>query len=218
MRLWWRLVGFGFRLLYNEMAFTYDLVSRVVSLGQWRCWQRSVLKHLRQGDHVLELAHGTGDLQIDLHAAGHRAIGYDLSSAMGRITQRKLKRQGIGVKLARGKAQSLPFPDAAFDAVVCTFPTPFVFEKETLREARRVLKAGGRFVIVINGVLTGGGAVKRFLEWLYRITGQRGDDESNAGQFNLVLQRFHDAGFEAQLLREPCKNSYAQVILALTSL
>ncbi|MCZ7544410.1 MAG: hypothetical protein M5R40_13175 [Anaerolineae bacterium] len=40
-RLWWALVRFGFRLLYNELAFTYDLVSRVVSLGQWRAWQRA---------------------------------------------------------------------------------------------------------------------------------------------------------------------------------
>jgi hypothetical protein len=44
--LWWRLVRFGFRLLYNEFAFSYDLVSKVVSLGAWRCWQQSALKHL----------------------------------------------------------------------------------------------------------------------------------------------------------------------------
>jgi hypothetical protein len=45
-RLWWGLVRFGFRLLYNEFAFTYDTVSKVVSLGAWRCWQRAALKYL----------------------------------------------------------------------------------------------------------------------------------------------------------------------------
>jgi hypothetical protein len=44
--LWWRLVRFGFRLLYNEMAFTYDAVSAVVSLGEWRSWQRAALNFL----------------------------------------------------------------------------------------------------------------------------------------------------------------------------
>ncbi len=70
--LYWRLVKFGFRLLYNEMAFTYDAVSWIASLGEWREWQRAALKHLNvQPDaHVLELAHGTGNLQLDLRAAG----------------------------------------------------------------------------------------------------------------------------------------------------
>ena len=66
-RAWRSLLRFGFRLLYHELAWTYDLVSRVVSLGQWRTWQRTALEHLaaRRGDPILELAHGTGDLQID---------------------------------------------------------------------------------------------------------------------------------------------------------
>jgi ubiquinone/menaquinone biosynthesis C-methylase UbiE len=216
IKLWWRLVRFGFRLLYNEMAFTYDFVSKVVSLGEWRCWQRGGLKHLNaeKGSLVLELAHGTGDLQLDLVSGGYRTIGYDLSPYMGRITQRKLHKHNIMAKLARGKAQTLPFKDDAFDAVICTFPTPFVFEQETLREVRRVLKQGGRFVIVINGVLTGGGAVKNFLEWLYRITGQRADAGSNEQQFDEMSVFFKAVGFETEFVREQCRGSYAQIIVA----
>jgi ubiquinone/menaquinone biosynthesis C-methylase UbiE len=216
IKLWWRLVRFGFRLLYNEMAFTYDLVSKVVSLGEWRCWQRGGLKHInvQRGSLVLELAHGTGDLQLDLSSTGYRTIGYDLSPYMGRITQRKLTKHNIKAKLSRGKAQTLPFKDNLFDAVICTFPTPFVFEQETLREVHRVLKPNGRFVIVINGVLTGGGAVKQFLEWLYRITGQRADAESNEHQFDEMSAFFKTAGFETEFVREFCRRSYAQIIVA----
>src|SRR5258708_31450629 len=94
---WWSLVHFGFRLLYNEMAFTYDSVSWIVSMGEWRSWQRAALKHLNvgPGTRVLELAHGTGNLQIDLHAAGLNPIGLDFSPYMGRIARDKLTRHRV---------------------------------------------------------------------------------------------------------------------------
>jgi ubiquinone/menaquinone biosynthesis C-methylase UbiE len=215
MNLWWRLVKFGFRLLYNEMAFTYDTVSKVVSFGSWRCWQRSALKHLNAatGARVLELAHGTGDLQLDLHQAGYQMTGYDLSPYMGRITRRKLKQHHLPVRLSRGMAQNLPFVDEAFDAIVCTFPTSFVFESATLTEVKRVLRPGGRFVIVISGVFTSGGAGTTLLDWLYKITGQQ-NTEQPAPEAERILRFFSDHGFSATLQRESCPHSYAVLIVA----
>src|SRR5579859_7143714 len=94
VRVYSRLLNLGFRLLYNEMAWTYDAVSWIVSAGEWRAWQRSALKHLNvaPGALILELAHGTANLQRDLRAAGYDSIGLDLSEAMGRIARRKLRR------------------------------------------------------------------------------------------------------------------------------
>ncbi len=209
-RLWWRLVAFGFRLLYNELAFTYDAVSYVVSLGAWRCWQRAALKHLAIGaeQRVLELAHGTGNLQLDMITAGYRVVGYDLSPAMGRIAARKLRKRGLPVRLARGRAQQLPFPAQAFAAVVSTFPTGFIIAPETLHEVYRVLQPGGLLVIVPNGILTGGGAAEAGLEWLYRVTGQRGDSVLSLTDF------FTPYGFEAEAVIERCPRSAAQVIIA----
>src|SRR5688572_20675167 len=116
--LWWRLVRFGFRLLYYEMAWTYDLVSWGVSLGHWRKWQRAALPHLKASTDslVLEMAHGTANLQIDLAQAGLKAIGLDLSPYMGRIARRKLRRAGHAVRLVRGSALQLPFPENRFSA------------------------------------------------------------------------------------------------------
>lgn len=211
MTLWWRLVRFGFRLLYNEMAFTYDLVSSLVSLGAWHCWQQTALKHLPSSRAlVLELAHGTGDLQRDLQEAGYRSIGYDLSPYMGRIAQRKLKRQGIAAKLVRGKAQTLPFGAGSFAAVVSTFPTDFIVAADTLQEIHRVLQDDGRLVIVPAAAFEGGSAATATLEWLYRVTGQRAgeSDESGIGTY------FAQFGFEVHVAQERCPRSVAQVIIA----
>ncbi|GAB4570543.1 MAG: hypothetical protein Kow0077_04880 [Anaerolineae bacterium] len=174
-RVWWALVGLGFRLLYNELAWTYDWVSWIVSLGDWRDWQRAALPFLDlpDGGPVLELAYGTGNLQLDLLAAGHAAFGIDRSRQMGRISQAKLRRAGQPVRLVQAEAGCLPFPDATFSCVVSTFPTDFILQASVVSEVMRVLKPGGRLVVVYNGVLTGGGIVSRLLEWAYRITGQR---------------------------------------------
>lgn len=209
-KLWWKLIRFGFRLLYNEMAFTYDLVSRLVSFGEWRSWQRAALRHLTVGKDalILELAHGTGNLQSDLLQAGYQTIGYDLSPYMGRIASRKLRKQKLPAKLVRGRAQQLPFSAEAFGAVISTFPTDFIFAAETLREVYRVLAANGEFIIVPNGVLTGGGVGEKGLEWLYQITGQRGEQNSSVNHF------FAHYGFEVMVHEERCKRSIAQVIIA----
>src|SRR5260370_38001805 len=81
-----------FSLLYNQLAWTYDGVSWLVSAGQWRNWQRSALPFL-PGRPVLEVAHGTGNLLLDLASLGLEPIGLDLSPAMSRIASRKLKRR-----------------------------------------------------------------------------------------------------------------------------
>jgi ubiquinone/menaquinone biosynthesis C-methylase UbiE len=208
--LWWRLVRFGFRLLYNELAWTYDLVSWGVSLGNWRRWQRTGLPHLdaAPGDLILELGHGTADLQVDLANSGLKPVGIDLSPYMGRIARRKLRRAGCPHRLVRASAMQLPFPSRCFDAAVSTFPTEFIIHPDTLSEAHRVLKPGGRLVFVPNGILTMANPLARFLEWLYRVTGQRGPWPSEP------LKAFHDAGFDAELITEDLPGSQVWIIVA----
>jgi ubiquinone/menaquinone biosynthesis C-methylase UbiE len=211
MNWWWKLVGFGFRLLYNEMAFTYDFVSQIVSLGQWRCWQRSSFEYLPepQNGTILELAHGTGNLQLDLDERGYQCIAFDLSPYMGRIAQAKLKRHKIEGGFVRGDAQKLPFANSYFEAVVCTFPTSFIFMNETLDEIHRILKSDGTLIIVPGAVFSGSGIVQIFLEWLYRITGQRNDES-----LPKITPIFESSGFTIKLKEKSCKNSRVMVIVA----
>jgi ubiquinone/menaquinone biosynthesis C-methylase UbiE len=171
--LWRRFIVLGFRLLYNELAFLYDPVSWAVSKGYWRNWQRTALSHLPVKGRVLEAGFGPGHLLVDLAEAGLRPFGLDLSPAMLRQARRRLRARSLAVPLCRGNACTLPFVGEAFDAIVVTFPTPFVYAAAWLRELNRTLTPGGRLVVVEVAIFRRGDPVARSLEALYRVTGQR---------------------------------------------
>lgn len=170
-RLWWTLLRHFFRLLYHQCAWTYDLVAWAVSLGQWRAWGRTALRHL-QGTRVLELAHGPGHLLAAMAQQGWVPVGLDLSPYMGRLARRRLQRTRLAVPLVRARAQALPFCDGCFDSAVATFPTEFIVDLATLRETARVLQPGGRLVVVAWARLSERDPLSRFVGWLYQVTGQ----------------------------------------------
>lgn len=167
MRLIARFLEFFFHHLYHGLAFTYDLVAAIVSLGQWNEWTKSVVPYI-EGTRVLELGHGPGHLQRVLLDLGLFAVGLDESSQMGRLARRQLLRKGNAqINLTRGLGQSLPFATESFDSIVATFPAPYIAEARTLSEARRVLRNGGRLIVLIAAWPKSG-----VLQWVYRVTGQ----------------------------------------------
>jgi ubiquinone/menaquinone biosynthesis C-methylase UbiE len=208
-RAYARLLHFGFRLLYNELAWTYDVVSWSVSLGQWRAWQRASLAHLT-GPRVLEVAFGTGNLQLDLHAAGCCAetYGIDVSPHMVRITRRKLRRQGIVPRLCQASGAALPFSTGAFDSLVATFPTPFIRSPQVLTEMARVLRPGGRLVIVDSARLLRPGFLPHIIDWLYHATGQGPEPGTSA------MGWLKQAGWRATERLETSPQAVVHLILA----
>ena len=181
------LIKLGFDLLYNRLAWTYDIVAWSVSFGQWAEWRRLALKFLHPGP-VLELAYGTGGLFVDLSEAGFQSFGIDLSPYMARLAGRRLQRLSLPARLSRSRAQALPFPSNTFANVVATFPTNYIFDEATLAEIRRVLRdpsamddqAGGRLIVVVEGMLRGPWPVRPFIDWLYKITDQHEFPKNNA--------------------------------------
>ncbi len=172
LHLWWSFVRTFFRLLYGPLAWTYDGVAWLVSLGKWTAWGRVALRYLDRPP-VLELAHGPGHLLVTMTHQGLAPVGLDLSPQMGRLARRRLRRTGLPVRLVRACAQALPFASNAFPGIVAAFPTEFILDPRTVQEVMRVLSPGGTLAIVAGSRLTGRDPLSAFLEWLYRITGQR---------------------------------------------
>lgn len=204
MKLTQRFMRVFFDLLYHPFAFGYDFVAAIVSFGRWNDWVRSVMP-FTGGIRILELGHGPGHLQLELTNRGLDSVAMDESAPMGGIAKRRL---GNSMKLARAVAQKIPFASKTFDTVISTFPSEYIFDLQTLTEAHRVLRSGGRLIVLPVAFPTSG-----FLKWLYKATG-----ESPAKLDNILKERFKqpftEAGFSVELKTIELKSSTLLIILA----
>jgi ubiquinone/menaquinone biosynthesis C-methylase UbiE len=166
------LLRFFFRLLYHQLAWSYDLVAAAVSLGRWKGWVQTARPYIK--GRVLEIGYGPGHLQTCLHEHGFEAYGLDESRQMSRQASRRLRRKGFSANLVRGLAGRLPFPSCSFETVAATFPSEFIFDAQTLAECRRVLVPGGRLVIIPTAWITGSRPRERLAAWLFQATGETG--------------------------------------------
>lgn len=204
----------AFHLLYHQLAWTYDSVSSLVSLGRWQSWGRVTLNYL-PGPGVLELGHGPGHLLVGMAEANFQAIGLDVSPQMGRLARQRLAARGLPARLVRGQGQTLPFAAGSFNGVVATFPAPYILEPVTLTAIRHVLRPGGRLVIVPEAELTGSGVAVRATEWLFRITGQRSEAGSDGGDRQQVwVKLLGEFGFAATVALVSTSDSVVTVINA----
>lgn len=160
-----------FKLLYHQLAWAYDAVAAMVSLGTWQKWVQSVLPYLSQ-DNTLEIGFGTGHLQRAFRHEGIPAFGLDESPQMARITRQRLIRSGWRVNIVRGEATHLPFAAQSFTQLVMTFPSEFVLHPSSPAEIYRLLTPGGLAVILPFAWITGRRPWERIIAWVYHITGQ----------------------------------------------
>lgn len=217
------LLRFFFRLLYHQFAFTYDLVAATVSLGRWKDWVLSVLPFV-QGQRVLEIGHGPGHLQRALLERDLLVFGIDESTQMGRLARHNLKRyiarspysDYAQIRLTRGISQYLPFPSEAFDTIVSTFPSEYIFDPKTLVEAQRVLAENGRFIILPGASILGRGILDRAMALLFRITGETPPDLEEM-LHERTKQPFATSGFQVEIHELNIKSSMVFILVATRS-
>ena len=141
------------RAMFSRIARRYDLMNGVMTLGMHRSWRRAAAREtipIPDGP-ALDLATGTGDLALDLHALHpHREIiAADFAEGMLAIAREKLAREARGrhVHLVAADALALPFDARSFACVTSAFLLRNLADlQQGLAEMRRVCRPGGRVV------------------------------------------------------------------------
>ena len=160
-----------FRLLYHQLAWIYDWIAFVVSLGAWQKWILSTLPYLH-GPRVLEIGFGPGHLQVTMRQKGLSGFGLDESLQMAKIANKRIIKRGLSPGIIRGLAQTIPLANDCIDQVVMTFPAEFIFNPETISEIHRVLVQGGTAIVLPLAWITGQTPIERVFAWINHITGE----------------------------------------------
>ncbi len=144
------------RDVFDSVANKYDVMNDLMSLGIHRIWKRIAvqLSNVREGDAVLDLAGGTGDLTtLFSKRTGKtgRIVLADINASMLTAGRDRLIDNGLlgNVSYAQVNAECLPFEDNSFDCVCIAFGLRNVTDKDAaLRSMARVLKPGGRVIVL----------------------------------------------------------------------
>ncbi len=142
--------------VFHSVASKYDIMNDLMSMGIHRLWKRFAieLSGVRRGQRVLDLAGGTGDLATrfaSMVGADGLVVLSDINSSMLAEGRRRLLDDGHAgnVEYVLADAQKLPFPDNHFDCISIAFGLRNVTDKDAaLREMQRVLKPGGRALVL----------------------------------------------------------------------
>lgn len=137
----------------------YDLVVKVMYLGREKSLREYSLDlaSIKAGDKVLEVGCGTGTLTLAAHkrvGATGETHGIDATEEMIAVARKKNARARGSTTFRVGLLEQIPYPDSTFDKVLCSF---MLFHasanarEQGVKEIFRVLKPGGRFLVIEGG-------------------------------------------------------------------
>jgi demethylmenaquinone methyltransferase/2-methoxy-6-polyprenyl-1,4-benzoquinol methylase len=140
------------REMFASIAPRYDAANRLLTGGVDERWRRRAVRELAPpaGGRVLDMCCGTGDLAFHLGRSDRTlsVVGVDFCQPMLDVARKRaLREAGGALEFQVADVLALPFPDASFDGAIMGFSMRNVVDiVRTLREARRVLRPGARFV------------------------------------------------------------------------
>jgi demethylmenaquinone methyltransferase/2-methoxy-6-polyprenyl-1,4-benzoquinol methylase len=142
------------RNIFSRVAFRYDLLNHLLSLGRDVFWRNATARRARsfRSKRILDLAAGTGDMAMALSRSWPEShvCAVDFTFPMLAVAKPKLAKENLtNVSLTCGDALSLPFPANTFDTATMAFGIRNIPDKvQALKEILRVLNPGGRLLIL----------------------------------------------------------------------
>lgn len=161
--------------LFSGLSDRYDLLAELLSFGQNARWRRTMVDRITAADpvSVLDVATGTaGVARQVVERTGATVVGVDLTEEMLRRGRDAVSAEGYGdrIRLVVGRAERLPFPDGAFEALTFTYLMRYVRDPAaTLREMVRVVRPGATIASLEFHEPTR--PILRWLWWLYTRVG-----------------------------------------------
>ena len=170
------------RGVFDSVAAKYDLMNDLMSAGLHRVWKDAMMDWLapRAGQHLLDVAGGTGDIAFRfLRRAGHgHATVLDLTEPMLTEGRKRAEADRMADQLdwVVGDAMALPFADNSFDAYTISFGIRNVTRpQEALNEAFRVLRPGGRLMVLEFSQLPVDGLQKLYDQYSFNVIPRLGE-------------------------------------------
>jgi len=158
--------------MFDQIAYRYDLMNRFLSAGIDKGWRKKAIRELEaiKPSVILDVATGTGDVALMTYSLlptkPEKIVGIDISEGMLALGRKKVAERQLDnvITLQHGDSEAINFPDASFDAITVAFGVRnFAHLENGLREMLRVLKPGGKLVVlefskptapVVKGVYT----------------------------------------------------------------
>ncbi len=192
----------------RSWARFYDAASWLMTFGKAPAMRKETVELAQPaaGEKVLDVGCGTGTLAIALGAKvgpGGEVVGIDAAPEMIAVARDKAAKQGADIDFRVGLIEEIPFPDDSFDLVLSSFMLhhlPDDLKRNGLAEIRRVLKPGGRF-LVVDLTVHGHSFVGHVMTLLGH--GERGQaselkaimDDAGFGEVEILESRFKQLAF-----------------------
>jgi demethylmenaquinone methyltransferase/2-methoxy-6-polyprenyl-1,4-benzoquinol methylase len=198
--------------VFTNVASKYDIMNDVMSVGIHRVWKDAMMDWLapRDGQHLLDVAGGTGDIAFRFlnRAPGATATVLDMTESMLIEGQKRAEAAQMADKLdwIVGDAMALPFEDNTFDRYTISFGIRNVTRiPDALSEAFRVLKPGGRLVVLEFSQLPNDGLQKLYDLYSFNVIPRMGqliaNDRDSYQYLVESIRRFPDQETFATMIR-----------------
>jgi demethylmenaquinone methyltransferase/2-methoxy-6-polyprenyl-1,4-benzoquinol methylase len=199
--------------VFTNVASKYDVMNDVMSVGIHRVWKDAMMDWLapRDGQRLLDVAGGTGDVSFRFlkRAPGARATVLDMTESMLIEGQKRAEAESMAEKLdwIVGDAMALPFEDNVFDVYTISFGIRNVTRiPDALSEAYRVLRPGGRLMVLEFSQLPNDGLQKLYDLYSFNVIPKMGKliaNDADSYQYLVEsIRKFPDQELFASMIRE----------------